>query len=683
MAYRIGKDVTFRQMYIDMYRFMREMTSISEVNYESASGNGAIFELSAPSATSTTETWTLVCVDSAYPARFTVMGNLTGYTADAYVDTLYNNGILQFTIKDGTQAWALNDIVSFSTKAAVYPEWTPRTICPNGDISRPPLYVKGMKQKTPQYGSEWLAPQRGDAYYITGPKNGSCAMRPHKKARYGYTTDNRTGSQTNYFAIGGPYSSVASLGNTDANAPTDFTLQLWVKDVFHARQNNYGPSYGEVLYSTVDYNVVGGTLSVQLQNGQLRIGQRYQTYMGASRYNYTAFRWNKDFSMENYLSTCGKSMSDWFLVTVVVDKATNTISVYLDKQHLGDYTTSYISQTRPVLGGIGSFGDVADPVIWRGKLSQSQIDTSYDSSDATNAGAPEIYDAFTWDEATTLPVIDMENKDNLGNIHTVQMYPNGYPYYSYRYDALKQSSVARTEDAEIQHMNSMYSGTTTHQWHNKGTSPRVYTLGAHPTDTIIDKYWVVATNEYVVMVFKIFDQSTVQQLPVYQTLYLGRGDSLQDKLYTTVVGTRNTGNDYWYTGSADFKSGFYYQHTCNWYGQYRWQVPTRIGAPSKRANYVQAGNSYNVWAVYHSQHYNSDIPSGRGTDTRAWAWEGFSVYYGYGFSPEEMGTFYGVYGIQALDTTPEDIVIIDGIEHLAYTDCTQSGQNSMLLLRLE
>jgi hypothetical protein len=79
-----------------------------------------------------------------------------------------------------------------------------------------------------------------------------------------------------------------------------------------------------------------------------------------------------------------------------------------------------------------------------------------------------------------------------------------------------------------------------------------------------------------------------------------------------------------------------------------------------------------------------DVPSGRQSAYRSWTWNGWSHWYGHGFwAPEYMGTFYGLYGIQAQDTTPEDIVIIDGIEHLAYTDCTQSGENSMLLLRLE
>ncbi len=684
MAYRIGKDVTFQQMYKDIYRFMREMTSISEVDYQSSSGNGALFELSVPASTSTTETWTLVCLDDTFPARFSVMGNVTGYTADAYVNQYYDNGIIKFTLQDGDQPWVVGDVVTFSTKTAVYTRWTPRTIAPDNGIEQAPMMIKGFKQKQPQFGSETLAPVRGSYYLIDGPKNNSWACRPTKKARWsdiwsGYA---RSTYEINYTYIGGG-SQVPSIGRTDANAPYDFTLQLWVKNVMTGRMSDGNASYGEVVSSVVDTNSYGGTASVQVYNNNVRIGMRYNSYHGS--WDRVYWSWTATWNIGDYLATSGKSMEDWFMLTFVVNRTANTIDFYVDKTFIGSYSNGDIHYLRPVLGGIGSMGDVADLVTWRGLLDATTIAQIYDSPDAVDYAAPEVYDSFYWDYKTCLPMIDMENRDNLGNPITIQMFPNNYPYYSYRYDSLHQSSVIRRDiDPEIQHMNSLYYHKDTTQWHNKGTTAYVYTLGEHPYNTVVDKYWVVATNEYITIVIKIFDQSTVQQLPTYQTVYVGRADSLQDKLYVVAMGTRNTGNDYWYTGDANFKSGMYYQWTVVWYGQWLWQVPTRIGAPSKRGAYVEKGNSYNVWSVFHGLYMYYDTPSGRNSSTRAWAWNSWGQYHGNGFwAPEYMGTFLGLYGIQAQDTTPEDIVIIDGIEHLAYTDCTQSGANSMLLLRLE
>ena len=684
MAYRIGKDVTFQQMFKDVYRFLRELTSISEVDYQSSHGNGALHELSVPAATSTTETWTLTCQDDTFPARFSVMGNVTGYTADAYVNQYYDNGIIQFTLKDGSEPWVVGDIVTFSTKTAVYTPWEPRDVNPKGDITKAPMYIKGFRQKQPQFGSDWFGTRRGSYYLIDGPKNNSWACRPTKKARWSdiWDTRGRTSSDVNYTAVGGP-PMVDSIGRSDPDAPYDFTMQLWVKNIVSMRQQDDYDSGGEVVYPVVDKYSHGSTMGIQVQRGFIRVNMRYNGCCNSTNYLY--YSWSHDFYIRDYLSACGKSLDDWFLITVAVNRTSNLIDVWIDKEYLGQYSHSNIHYTRPVIGGIGSFGDVADLVTWRGLLGQAEIDAIYDSPDAYDPWAPEIYDAFLWDEDTCLPSIDMWNRDNLGNPLTLQLYPNGYPYYSYRMDSIHNSSLMYHQtDPEIQQMNSYYYYKETHQWYNKGTAAYVYVLGEHPVNTVVDKYWLVATNEYLALVFKIFDQRTVQQLPVYQTLYVGRGDSLQDKLYVAAMGTRNTGNDYWYTGDANFKSGMYYQWTVVWYGQWLWQVPTRIGAPSKRGAYVEAGNSYNVWTVFHGQYYAYDTPSGRSSSARTWAWNSWPSYSDYGYwAPEYMGTFYGLYGIQAQDTTPEDIVIIDGIEHLAYTDCTQAGANSMLLLRLE
>lgn len=544
--------------------------------------------------------------------------------------------------------------------------------------------VKAVRQKQPQYGSEWLAPKRGNYYLIDGPKEGSWAMRPTKKARWSdiWSGYGRTGHDANFTAIGGN-PMVPSVGRSDANAPYDFTMTLWVRNVAYYRQQNGNEQTGEVIYPVVDDNSYGSTLGIQIRGDVVRVNMRYDGCCNSLDRLY--YSWLHDFPMWDYLKTCGKSSEDWFLITVAVNRTANTVKVWVDKTYLGEYSHGNIQYTRPVFGGIGSMGDVADPVIWRGLLDDSDIASIYDSQTAYDPWAPEIYDFLLWDESTCLPLVDMLNRDNLGNPLTIQMHPLNYPYYSYRLDSEHQSSLMYHQtDPEIQHMNSLYYHKDVHQWHNKGTEAYVYVLGEHPVNTVVDKYWMVATNEYVTIVFKIFDQRTVQQLPVYQTLYIGRGDSLQDKLYVAAMGTRNTGNDYWYTGDQNFKSGMYYQWTCVWFGQWLWQVPTVIGAPEHIGSYIQAGNSYNVWSVFHAQRMLWDTPDGRNSRYRSWTWNGWPQQDGNGFwAPEYMGTFYGLYGIQAQDTTPEDIVIIDGIEHLAYTDCTQSGANSMLLLRLE
>jgi len=679
MAYRIGKDVTFQQMYKDIYRFMREMTSISEIDYQSSKGNGELFELSVPAATATTETWTLTCLDDTYPARFSVLGNVSGTSAEAYVEQYYDNGIIKFTLKDGSQPWVIGDIVTFSTQTVTSPAWTPRTINPEKGVEEAPMVVKGFNQKRQQFGSDTIAPTRGEFMYLEGPKEGSWGCRPTKKARWSDVyNDMHSTYESNYTYVGG-HSRVNSIGAGDPYTPQKFTVQCWVKNVFTAKQSAGIDTGGEFLSSVYSTSTGHSTLSVGIFNGELYAGIRYGNIYYAMHY-----LWIQSVDITSYLTICGKSVDDWFMITIGIDPGSGVVTFWVDEELIGEVSSPNLVYTLPVLGGICSFADIADIVIWNKILTQSEVSDVYNNPVAVDPEAPEIYDSFYWGSDTCLPLIDMENVDNQGNTITVQMYPQNHPYYSYRYDMLHQSSIIKhNTPPEIQHMNSMYYHKDKNQWYNKGVYAPAYTLGGSPENVIISKYWVVVTNEYVACVYKIFDQNSSQQLPVYQTFYIGRGESLQDKIYDVCVGTRNTKQDFWYTNNSNFYSGLINRLNAYWYGQWFWQKPTRVGLPSKRAVYVESSNSFNVWSIFHASEPYYDVAPGQTEAYRILTW-GYDVSYSNGlFAKEYMGTFKGFYGIQSLGTTPEDIVVIEGVEHLAYTDCVQAGQDSMLLLRLE
>ena len=676
MAYRIGKDVTFREMFHNLYSFMREMTTISEIDYVSSSGNGALDNLSVPASTATTETWTLQCTNDTYPQQFSVQGNLTGNTATATVDSPYSNGIINFTLRVGTKPWVLGDIVTFSTQEAVYTAWTPRFV--GEDITRAPEFIGGAKQKVPQYGSSVMPTTKGRWYRIAGPKPDSWGMSPIKKSRnssYWYATY-YAGNLYNSCAIGGSYYK-NPIGRGDANEPTNFTLNFWTKRVSGDRQTYYYSRLGEVITSTADSGATGGTLGVAIYNGYLRAFANKYTSASSQPYYYDG-----GFYIKDYLATCGKQADDWFMITLVVDRANTKMRYYIDKHYLGEKSSGTIANIRAVFGGLGGQGDLADTVIFRDALDQTAINNIYDSATAVDVGAPEVYDSLKWDDDTSLPYLDLENRDNNGNFLSVQLVPSYSPYYSYRLDMIRNTGVVTNDqDVDIIEMNKMPYSNNASVAYNKGAYPSIYLLGEHPVDTVVDKYWFVVTNEYVAGVIKIFDQSTVQQLPVYQSFYMGLGDSLQDKAYTVVSGTSNTGNDYWYTGNANFRSGFNYLYNTRWFGQQMWQRPTRLTYPANAGGMIKSANSYNVWTIYHRTDWWHD---GNSTNNQLTLWNGTNTYYERGlWMPENNGTFYGIYGIQANNVTPEDIIIIDGVKHLAFTDCTKSGANSMLLIRLD
>lgn len=78
-------------------------------------GNGTLQNVKAlPSAI--TETWTLTCTSAATDGgTFSVTGSISGAQADAFVGTIYDNGLVSFLINDGTTDFVVGDQFTFDT----------------------------------------------------------------------------------------------------------------------------------------------------------------------------------------------------------------------------------------------------------------------------------------------------------------------------------------------------------------------------------------------------------------------------------------------------------------------------------------------------------------------------------------------------------------------------------------
>lgn len=76
---------------------------------QTGSGDGTLSGLEAMPA-AVTETWTLTCTAASLDGgTFSVVGSISGATADATVGTAYDNGKLQFTIQDGASDFVVGD----------------------------------------------------------------------------------------------------------------------------------------------------------------------------------------------------------------------------------------------------------------------------------------------------------------------------------------------------------------------------------------------------------------------------------------------------------------------------------------------------------------------------------------------------------------------------------------------
>ncbi len=81
---------------------------IGSVTY-TGTGDGELTML-APDVSATAETWTLTCTAAATDGgTFSVTGSVSGAQAAATVGTPYDNGLISFTITDGSADFAVND----------------------------------------------------------------------------------------------------------------------------------------------------------------------------------------------------------------------------------------------------------------------------------------------------------------------------------------------------------------------------------------------------------------------------------------------------------------------------------------------------------------------------------------------------------------------------------------------
>lgn len=75
-------------------------------------GNGTLTGVEA-SPSAVTETWTITCsVAAANGGTFTVSGSVSGAQADAVVGTPYDNGLIKFTLNDGSADFIVSDAFS-------------------------------------------------------------------------------------------------------------------------------------------------------------------------------------------------------------------------------------------------------------------------------------------------------------------------------------------------------------------------------------------------------------------------------------------------------------------------------------------------------------------------------------------------------------------------------------------
>jgi len=106
--------------------FVIKANSISSVSDPAPAntGGGDVTGVSADDD-APTETWTLTCTVGGATGTFSVIGSVSGTKSTATVGTPYDNGIVAFTINDGTPDFVVDDDFEFTvTKVMGEEKWT-------------------------------------------------------------------------------------------------------------------------------------------------------------------------------------------------------------------------------------------------------------------------------------------------------------------------------------------------------------------------------------------------------------------------------------------------------------------------------------------------------------------------------------------------------------------------------
>ena len=109
MAYRTECKKTVKEFGEILKNFLTNPVSMDEVDYSNATGNGNIENINFNYDKAQTEQWKLTY--SADNNNFSVSGSVSGDQDSANINERYDNGIISFTIRNGSTAWQDGDIV--------------------------------------------------------------------------------------------------------------------------------------------------------------------------------------------------------------------------------------------------------------------------------------------------------------------------------------------------------------------------------------------------------------------------------------------------------------------------------------------------------------------------------------------------------------------------------------------
>jgi len=690
MAYRVETNKTTEEMFLNFVKFIKNPVTLERVDYSSSTGNGNIEGIDFDPNTVVTESWTLQCTDDTN-FIFSVTGSVSGSQADAQLDVPYDNGIISFTIRQGSQTWAVGDIVVIYVKKGTTPPM--EVISQHKETYYYKAFVKGNTSFT-------LRRQSGvSTAGITAPSNEMCAFRALANKEfndysYSYQTQYNTLMIDEFYDRESTSVEITSTGeNYYIDGSTDFSINIWVKGLLerhYAIDYHYG--YDQVTKDaclvfphspvrSAEYNDRG--FGFFIGDGALRVMRAYHNQYDGY-YDIRAYILEAEFAKKFYDTV--SSIHDWNMLTLVVDRASKSVKVYINATEIGEYTHDYLDDMFSP-GIVQWYGGVAGYAVWERKLSAGEV---------TNIYADKSYDNVMGDLAISMGGVGAHQHDIAAVIKNKKygfsvLALNQYHMLRVNYIASAQWQYLDLPQVNFEHNGipgAYISGTASQYGGNNSTwfdSCPVYAIGRDPGE-IIEKYWFVSDGESCTIAFKIYDPSTSQTEPVYQMLYFGETEGTKYFELPTYVGTRNA-YDVWTSTSGAFIFGlkraenlttflayFYKNHSNDNYHKLEWFYNCNYvyrqdyfyqGQPTYWSKVKSINNQYPLTKIPIFMEYY-------GTS---------SQYYWAGYQP--IGYINFIYQAITDNIQPEDEILIDGEKYVILKDTYRTTSDSMYALKLE
>lgn len=619
MAFRVGAAVNAEDMIDQLDNFLTTTHTFSNILI-SGVGDGEFTAYSSIDDT-ITEDWVITCSVVGPSATFTVEGAISGFQADATSGVAYDNGIISFTITDGTADWAVSDVITFDVIRNMGTE-TLYEITRNA-IGSPISYTKTNNNET------WDV----DVRDTTNGKLRSC--------------DDPFGTKTGMHFINASiwvdspdWSGSAWTEDSWDSLPTSWSVSVWVKDLL-----SYGNPTIALFSGWEDFSVdkqvlnVTGTETTLIVNGN--------SYAADLRSNV------------------------WQLVTITADGA--NITTYLNDTQIGQFANTTI---KPLIAAFGPedfyhyaysgywtdrhcmlVGKLADFVVWNSTLTLTDVQDIYNNALAIDKDLVEVI----W-----------KLEVNPGSV------TNGTTYrHTTSNGGSQQLKVEYLPDGD----NSTLVCTTSPNYMSPigGYSMEDYTIGIHlatytqyfpityylndlehsnnlaiggVTQTI-PKFWFVASDDRIIISYKLFDETNpTQPNPVYITGYFGLTDNFTQCNFGTSKDPVS-----WTNQTSSLGIGV----TSNAYGDL-FAVDT-------------------AWGVYNVDHGDGDWANLDSSTNNIYLRP--IEYYQSSGNSQHFGSPTGVYKINPANVIAEDIVTIDTDTFVVLQDTFRNSFDDFIAIKLQ